>query len=81
MNDFGLRMANALPFKRQPDRMAQRVSDLSTTDWRYETRIKNYRDLTRVWLQLFSGMDVLVLNCLSLFNTIRLLKTPFLTNN
>lgn len=25
MNDFGLRMANALPFKRQPDRMAQRL--------------------------------------------------------
>ena len=40
MNDFGLRMANALPFKRQPDRMAQRVSDLSTTDWRHETHIK-----------------------------------------
>ena len=33
-------MANALPFKRQPDRMAQRVSDLSATDWRYETHIK-----------------------------------------
>lgn len=75
MNDFGLRMANALPFKRQPDRMAQRVSDLSATDWRYETHIKNYRDLTRVWLQLFSGMDVLVLNCLSLYNTIRLLES------
>lgn len=40
MNDFGLRMANALPFKRQLDRMAQRVSDLSATDWRYETHIK-----------------------------------------
>ena len=40
MNDFGLRMANALPFKRQPDRMAQRVSDLSATDWRYETHKK-----------------------------------------
>lgn len=68
-------MANALPFKRQPDRMAQRVSDLSATDWRYETHIKNYRDLTRVWLQLLSGMDVLVLNYLSLYNTIRLLES------
>lgn len=62
MNDFGLRMANALPFKRQPDRMAQRVSDLSATDWRYETHIKKTiviwhvsgYSFSRGWTSLYS---------------------------
>ena len=36
-------MVKALPFIRQPDRLARKGSDVSAADWRYETHVKKYR--------------------------------------
>ena len=36
-------MAKALPFIHQPDGVAQRASDVSAADWRYQTGVKKYR--------------------------------------
>lgn len=37
-NDLGLRVVNALPFIRQPDRVEQKTSDVLATYWRYQTQ-------------------------------------------
>ena len=33
-------MVKALPFIRQPDRVARKVSDVSAADWRYQTHVE-----------------------------------------
>ena len=53
-------MAKALPFIHQPDGVAQRASDVSVADWRYQTGVKKYRIFPEVFLQLFSGLEILV---------------------
>ena len=53
-------MAKALPFIHQPDGVAQRASDMSAADWRYQTGVKKYRIFPQVFLQLFSGLEILV---------------------
>ena len=45
-------MLKELPFIHQRDRVARKVSDVSAADWRYQTRIKTYRNFTFVQLQL-----------------------------
>ena len=35
-------MAKASPFIHQPDRVAQKASDVSAADWRYQTHVKKY---------------------------------------
>lgn len=39
--DFGLKIVNGVPFIRQPNKVARRVSDVLAVDWRYETHVKN----------------------------------------
>ena len=53
-------MAKALPFIHQPDGVAQRASDVSAADWRYQTGVKKYRIFPEVFLQLFSGLEIFV---------------------
>ena len=36
-------MAKALPFTHQPGGVAQKASDVSAADWRYQTGVKKYR--------------------------------------
>ena len=59
-NDLGLRVVKALPFIHQPDREARKASDVSTADWRYQTLVKKHRIFSRLLLQLFSGLEILV---------------------
>ena len=61
-NDLGLRVVKALPFIHQPDREARKASDVSTADWRYQTLVKKHRIFSRLLLQLFSGLEILVLH-------------------
>ena len=41
-------MVKALPFIRQPDRVARKASDLSAADWRYQTHVKKNNSFSRV---------------------------------
>ena len=34
-------MVEALPFIRQPDRVARKARDVSAADWRYQTHMRN----------------------------------------
>ena len=52
-NDLGLRVD-------QPDREARKESDVSTADRRYQTLVKKHRIFSRLLLQLFSGLEILV---------------------
>ena len=59
-NDLELRIVNALIFFHRPDGVARKAGDVSVADWRYETRIKYYRNVILVQLLLLSGLDFLV---------------------
>ena len=59
-NDLELRIVNALIFFHRPDGVARKAGDVSVADWRYETRIKYYRNFILVQLLLLSGLDFLV---------------------
>ena len=48
-------MVSASPFIHQSDRVQRRASDVSATDWRYQTHVENYPNFRRVLLGLFSG--------------------------
>ena len=52
-NDLGLRVD-------QPDREARKERDVSTADRRYQTLVKKHRIFSRLLLQLFSGLEILV---------------------
>ena len=52
-----LRIAKALPFIHQPDRVAPKASDVSAADWLYQ-HMKKYRIFPRVLLRLFSGSEI-----------------------
>ena len=52
-NDLGLRVD-------QPDGEARKESDVSTADRRYQTLVKKHRIFSRLLLQLFSGLEILV---------------------
>ena len=49
------RMVSASPFIHQSDRVQRRASDVSATDWQYQTHVENYPNFRRVLLGLFSG--------------------------
>ena len=53
-------MVSVSPFIHQSDRVEQRASDVSATDWRYQTHVENYPNLRRVLLGLFTGPEILV---------------------
>ena len=53
-------MVKALPFIRQPDRVARKASDVSAADWRYQTHVEKYPIFLRVLLRFFSGLEILV---------------------
>ena len=57
-NHLVLWIVKALPFIHQPDRVAPKGSDMSATDWRYQTHVKKYRIFSRVLLRLFSGLEM-----------------------
>ena len=48
-------MVSVSPFIHQSDRVERRASDVSATDWRYQTHVENYPNFRRVLLGLFSG--------------------------
>ena len=47
---------SALPFIYQSDRVEQRASDVSATDWRYQTHVENYPNFRRP----FTGPEIVV---------------------
>ena len=49
-------MVSASPFIHQSDRVQRRASDVSATDWQYQTHVENYPNFRRVLLGLFSGL-------------------------
>ena len=49
------RMVSASPFIHQSDRVQRRASDVSATDWQYQTHVGYYPNFRRVLLGLFSG--------------------------
>ena len=51
---------SALPFIHQSDRVERRASDVSATDWRYQTHVENYPNFRRVLLSLFTGPEFAV---------------------
>ena len=50
-HDLRLKMMRAMHFIQQPDRVAERESDVSAADWRYQTHLSKYRGV-RVWVDL-----------------------------
>ena len=60
-------MVKALPFINQTDRLAQKASNMSAADWRYQTHVRKYDIFSPVLSRLFSGLEILVLH-LSLYN-------------
>ena len=55
--DLELRMVNALPFICQTDREAQKVSNVTAADWRYQTN-KKFQNLC-----ISSRLEILVKHC------------------
>ena len=53
-------MVSVSPFIHQSDRVKRRASDVSATDWRYQTQVENYPNLGRVLLGLFTGPEIVV---------------------
>ena len=61
-------MIKALSFVHQADGVARKASDVSAADWRYQTRVRNYRNFTRAQLWLFSMMEILKNNNNNCYN-------------
>ena len=53
-----MRTVKALPFMQWPDTLARKASDVSATDWRYQTHVISSFSLEL--LRIFSGLEVFV---------------------
>ena len=65
-------MAKASPFIHQPDRVAQKASDVSAADWRYQIHVKKYDIFSRVLLRLCQSWK-------SLYNSLVYMIKPFIS--
>ena len=57
-NNLEMRTVKALPFIQWPDTLARKASDVSATDWRYQTHVISSFSLEL--LRIFSGLEVFV---------------------
>lgn len=55
-------MMKAVPVIHWPDRMARKASDVSVADWLYQSHVNYYRNIIRVLLRFFQGMEILEIN-------------------